>query len=96
MEIISTPHVALLPRVANLLTLAVVVAATWWSGTQRPPIQPAMAVAGSPTAVAAPQPKTNETTVGTGTSHTANWPAEASLLPRDGLQIVGYRPRIQR
>lgn len=29
-----------MPRVANLATLAVMIVATWWSGTQRPVVQP--------------------------------------------------------
>jgi hypothetical protein len=35
MEDFSTPRRPLLPLTANLCTLAVVLAATWWSGAQR-------------------------------------------------------------
>ena len=36
MENFSTPRPALLPRAANLATLAVLACATWWSAAQRP------------------------------------------------------------
>ncbi len=105
MEKISTPREALLPRVANLLTLAVVVMATWWSGAQRPSDQPALAAVETPAAgaVAAPQLKTfgqaaavgTHSTSGT-TSATANWLNEVTTVPLDGLQVVHYRARTQR
>lgn len=40
MENFPTKRLQLVPRVANLATLAVVVSATWWSGAQRPDTNP--------------------------------------------------------
>jgi len=108
MEKISTPREALLPRATNLLTLTVVVMATWWSGAQRPAAEPALATApGATVGAAQPQAKAlsatssrigSSATVTTSNpgNATAAWPVDISILPRDGLQIVGYRASIQR
>ena len=39
----------MLPRVANLLTLVFLVATTWWSSAQRPPVREASASTGAST-----------------------------------------------
>jgi hypothetical protein len=87
MENFSTPRAALVPRAVNLATLAVVVAATWWSGAQRPAEQPALAQQSIPavgTSLATPPAAPQATVVQT----TTMW--------RDGLQAVGYQPRATR
>jgi hypothetical protein len=98
MENFSTPHAALVPRIANLATVAVVLAATWWSSAQRPVEQPAEAALAVPAtslqghsqpapAAAAPQaPQVNQ----------ASWPVQTTVLPHDILQAVGYLPATTR
>ena len=87
MENFSTPRAALVPRAVNLATLAVVVAATWWSGAQRPAEQPALAQQSVP--AASPSPATAPAAQqATGLQTTTLW--------RDGLQVVGYQPRTTR
>ena len=87
MENFSTPRAARVPRAVNLATLAVVVTATWWSGTQRPAEQPALAQPAAPAAPAmtAAAPAAQQATG-----------LQASSLWRDGLQAVGYHPRATR
>ena len=53
MENFPTPNLAMVPRVANLLTLVFLVGTTWWSGAQRPPAQEAAASAAAPKVVQA-------------------------------------------
>lgn len=98
MEKISTTRVALLPRVANLATLAVVVAATWWSGAQRPTDHPALAATESTASsqAALPPLKTAELSTTSGTPAAAHWPVQATTLSRDSLQVVGFQTRTQR
>ena len=91
MEKISTSAVALVPRTANLATLAVVVLATWWSGTQRPAVQPQIAVAASTTTAALPLRQSAEMAA-TGNVN-ATWPATTTSIQRDSLQSVSYLPR---
>ena len=88
MENFSTTGVALLPRAANLATLVVVVAATWWSGAQRPLVQDAAASQAKPPAT---RQAAEQTTVNAG-----HWPVQTTSLPRDGLQPVGYQARATR
>ena len=85
MENFSTPRAALVPRAVNLATLAVVVAATWWSGAQRPAEQPALAQQSVPAASPATAPAAPQATG-----------LQATTLWRDGLQVVGYQPRTTR
>lgn len=87
MENFSTPRAALVPRAVNLATLAVVVAATWWSGAQRPAEQPALAQQSIP-AVSTSLATTPAATPAMGVQSTTVW--------RDGLQVVGYQPRTTR
>lgn len=90
MENFSTPRQAAVPWIANLATLAVVVAAIGWSGGQRPDVPtaaaaaPAGAVQTAPTAAhgAAVQPGAPQ----------GRWPVKAPSRPIDGLQVVGYSP----
>lgn len=91
MENFSTPQRAILPWVANLATLAVVVAAIGWSGEQRPDVSAAAASAAAsatkqsaPLAGLAATPQTD--------AQQGRWPAKTTLRPINGLQAVGYSP----
>lgn len=53
MENFPTPKLAMLPRVANLLTLVFLVATTWWSSAQRPMVHEASAFLAAPRATPA-------------------------------------------
>jgi hypothetical protein len=89
------------PWAANLATLAVVVAATGWSATQRPAESPATAAvlaAATPAATLprlAPVPAAAKHAPGTPALHTA-WPAGANGLPREALQPVVYNATLAR
>lgn len=108
MEKISTPREALLPRAANLATLAVVVAATWWSGAQRPAGQAMLAVVDAapiaapadPAALRQPALLTSNPTapiIATAATTATTWPAQAATtLAREGLQAVSYQTRAHR
>ena len=102
MEKNSTPRADLLPRAANLATLAVVVSAMWWSGAQRPAGHvPALAAAQAPAvaetndALSQRQPAVlTAISNPTGATTAANWPAQtATTIAREGLQAVGYQTR---
>ncbi len=96
MEKISTSRVALLPRAANLATLAVVVAATWWSGAQRPLEQPVMAATQTTAAASVAQPLRQASELSTASTTQASWPVQATTLSRDSMQAVGFQTRTQR
>lgn len=89
MENFSTPRAALVPRTVNLATLAVLVAATWWSSAQRPAEQAALAQQAVPPA-ATSQPAAAPA------AQPAAHGLQASTLWREGLQAVGYQPRTTR
>ena len=81
-----------MPRVANLVTLVVVVSAIGWSGGQRP-----SAVAGE-TAATTPLPVLQAVPVQSPSiarPNQANWPAKTTTLPVDGLQVVGFTPALR-
>jgi hypothetical protein len=89
MENFSTPRAALVPRTVNLATLAVLVAATWWSSAQRPTEQPPIAQQALPPAA------TSQPAVAPAAQPAAHG-LQASTLWRDGLQAVGYQSRTTR
>ena len=95
MESFSTDRMALLPRAANVATLAVFVTATWWSSAQRPVEQAAQApgAAAQRTAAALPLPRAADLAE---VDTTAGWPAQSNAATRDGLQAVGYQARATR
>ena len=92
MENFPTLHRSLVPQVANVLTLLVMLGATWWSSEQRPlsisteasnaATLPSQAVAPGRPAVAAPVPAAGPTL--------AVWPAQTTSLPSDGIKPVGF------
>ncbi len=90
MENFPTLNRSLVPRVANGLTLLVMLAATWWSNDQRPLSNSADAstTTAMPSSAAtrlrqpAPAPAPGPTL--------AVWPAQTTLLPADGLTPVGF------
>ena len=86
---------ALLPQATNLVTVAVLVATTWWSGAQRPvePAARAARAASTVTASAQPQPAAGAVTPAGAVSP---WPGRVDVLARDGLQAVGYQPKAIR
>ena len=91
MENFSTPQRTSLPWIANLATLAVVVAAIGWSGVQRPAEATAAAAVSAPAEVqAAPvadhHPQPREATP------PGRWPDKTTARSVDGLQAVGYSP----
>jgi hypothetical protein len=90
MENFSTPQRAALPWIANLATLAVVVAAIGWSGEQRPAV-PAAALVIAPAAAQTVPVAGNGTNPQTG-AQPGRWPDKTAPRPIDGLQAVGYTP----
>lgn len=50
MENFPTPKLAMVPRVANLLTLVFLAGTTWWSSAQRPLVHEASAALAAPRA----------------------------------------------
>ena len=103
MENFSTPRRPLVPWVANVATLAVMVAATWWSSDQRPTnvVQSAAPVSPSPVPrLQARQPATgtapgvNAATY-VGTAQTL-WPAQTTSLQGDSLKPVGFGAKVLR
>ena len=93
MENFPTLKRSLVPRVANGLTLLVMLAVTWWSSDQRPlnnntttasntTSLPAQAVAPLRHPVAAP--------VAAAVPSLAVWPAQTTLQQADGIKPVGF------
>ena len=91
MENFSTPSRATLPWIANLATLAVVVAAIGWSGEQRPDVSTAAASAALPTATQT-APVTAQAQDAQMGAKPGQWPVKVPSPPIDGLQAVGYTP----
>lgn len=89
MENFSTPPRAALPWIANLATLAVVVAAIAWSGVQRPD-EPSTAAAATLPAAVQTAPVADHSAAPQIGAQPGRWPAKTTLRPLDGLQAVGY------
>ena len=92
MENFPTLNRSLVPRVANGLTLLVMLAATWWSNDQRPlnNTTEASTITASPSSAvtpvwqpaAAPAPAPGPTL--------AVWPAQTTSLPADSMKPVVF------
>lgn len=92
MENFPTLKRSLVPRVANGLTLVVMLAATWWSSEQRPlntttdaskvTTLPSQAVAPVRHPATGPLPAAGPTL--------AVWPAQTTSLPAAAIQPVGF------
>jgi hypothetical protein len=91
MEDFSTPSRAATPWIANLATLAVVIAAIGWSSEQRPTAQLAQATAPAPASTPA-QPMADTKPMPALAAPQPRWPAQATSLPADGMQIVSLQP----
>jgi hypothetical protein len=91
MENFSTPQRAALPWIANLATLAVVVAAIGWSGEHRPDAPVAAALVVAP-AAAQSTPVAGQETAVQPSAQPGRWPAKTTTRSIDGLQAVGYTP----
>ena len=84
-----------MPWIANLATLAVVVAAIGWSGAQRPDAPTTAAAATVPTAAAATTataPAADHGAVPRDGAQQGRRPVKTPAHPLDGLQVVGYTP----
>jgi hypothetical protein len=91
MENFSTPPRACLPWIANLATLAVVVAAIAWSGVQRPAETAPAAAARAPAAKQA-APVVDHGALPRDATQPGRWPDQTTARSVDGLQAVGYSP----
>jgi hypothetical protein len=96
MENFSTPRPTLVPRLANLATLAVVVLATWWSNAQRPADVAAESALSTPAPQLIVPVQQAPAAAPTPGAIQAHWPSKTTALPRDGLQAVGYPTATRR
>lgn len=87
MENFPTPKLAMVPRVANLLTLVFLVGTTWWSSAQRPaPQESAASLAAPKVAQAANKPSQLPVDNSAYASRAPNSPA----ISGDGIISVGF------
>jgi hypothetical protein len=89
MENFSTPRHRLLPWAANTATLAVVLAATVWSGAQRP-AERELSFAEPVTAQHVPEQ--SPVSLPAKGAKSGAWPVPGPLPTRETLQSVGYLP----
>jgi hypothetical protein len=89
MENFSTPRHRLLPWAANIATVVVVLAATVWSGAQRPADRE-LSFAEPVTSLHVPEQ--SAVTVPAKGAKPGGWSAPSTLVTRDALQSVGYMP----
>ncbi len=89
MENFSTPRHRLLPWVANIATVAVVLAATVWSGAQRPADRE-LSFAEPVTSQRVPEQ--SSVSVPAKSTSPGVWPVAGTVASRDALQSVGYVP----
>jgi hypothetical protein len=101
MESFSTPQHAALPWIANLATVAVVMATIGWSNGQRPAASPSEAALTTPAhqmAVPAGMPAAAQTPASPQATQAtqAHWPAQTTAVAVDGLQAVGFNANNRR
>lgn len=87
MENFPTPHLAMVPRIANLLTLVFLVGTTWWSSAQRPLAQDATVLSAKPAALQVSN-KTSQMQVDI--SAPSARPAAGPAVSGDGIITVGF------
>ena len=87
MENFPTPKLAMVPRVANLLTLVFLVGTTWWSSAQRPALQETAAFL-APPKVAQSANKPSQLPVDN--SAQANRAPNSPAISGDGIISVGF------
>lgn len=90
MEDFSTPLRATTPWIANLATLAVVLAAIGWSSEQRPAGSTTDASATMP-AVPQALPALDSAAPALPTATPARWPVQTTAVPLEGVQVVGLQ-----
>lgn len=87
MENFPTPQLAMLPRIANLLTLVFLVGTTWWSSAQRPLANDATALSAKPSLQQASN-KTSQLPLDNSTLPSR--PVTSPALSGDGIITVGF------
>lgn len=87
MENFSTPNLASVPRIANLVTLVFLAGTTWWSSAQRPLGQDTTALLAAPAMQKAAN-KTSHLPVDNLTQTPR--PAVGPALAGDGIITVGF------
>ena len=97
MENFPTPRCHVLPWAANIATLLLMLAATWWSSAQRPPaVSPGLSAAGqagpSSTAKQSPHHVLTLPAQDDPKASQASWPGKTTSLPSDGIITVVYTP----
>ncbi len=99
MENFPTPsHHQVLPWAANLCTLVVMVAATWWSSAQRPaPESPELSsVANSVAAKNQKQIPRQPPVAPAPVATQATWPAQTSSVQTDSVKTISYTAVVLR
>ena len=99
MENFPTPrHHQVLPWAANLCTLVVMVAATWWSSAQRPaPEAPNHSSAATSVAIENQKQIPRQSEVAPVPVATqATWPAQTSTVQTDTVKTIGYAAVVLR
>ncbi|MBL8351450.1 MAG: hypothetical protein JNL87_14205 [Burkholderiaceae bacterium] len=90
MENFSTPQRSATPWIANLATLAVVLAAIGWSSEQRPVGSATDAAATMPAAPHA-LPALDSAAQPLPTATQARWPMQTTAVAVEGVQVVGLQ-----
>lgn len=92
MENFPTLKRSRVPRIANGLTLLVMLAATWWSNDQRPLSNSSNAATAAtlPSQAGAPRRHPVATPAPAAGPTLAVWPAQTTSLPADGIKPVGF------
>jgi hypothetical protein len=99
MENFPTPsHHRVLPWATNICTLAVMVAATWWSSAQRPPLD-ALELTSEATMRATEKEKQilrQPVAALSPVVPQAGWPTKTSSIQTDAVETVGYSTGLLR
>lgn len=87
MENFPTPKLALVPRIANLLTLVFLAGTTWWSSAQRPLVHESAAYLSAPLA---PQAANKPSQLPVDNSAQAPRPSTSPAISGEGIISVGF------